>query len=70
MNEKMVALEGECDVGERIEITPDWESWVRFIEPKLSVMRATMSYPKGGGRLGRTRRGTGRGSGSEGRGRG
>ena len=35
----MVALEGKYGAGEQIEITTDWESWVRFTEPKLSVAR-------------------------------
>lgn len=38
MKERMVALEGGYGAGERNEMTPDWESWMRF-EPKLLVAR-------------------------------
>lgn len=37
MKERIVTLEGEYDVGERIEMTPNWELQVTFTKPKLLV---------------------------------
>ena len=38
MKKRMVALEGEYGAGKRIEMTPNWESQVRFTKLKLLVV--------------------------------